>query len=104
MVTCADPDRAVRLAHTITKNYFKARALANIARALAATDPDRAARLIADAERLAQSITSKAEKDDVFASLANAVAATDPDRAQRFVKLINGEVSKIWAFIAIAQA
>ena len=34
-------------------------ALADIARALAATDPDRAARLIADAERIAQSITDK---------------------------------------------
>ena len=48
---------AERAAQSITDDYRKASALAGIAGALAATDPDRTARIIADAERAAQSIT-----------------------------------------------
>lgn len=54
--------------------------LASIAGALAATDPDRAARLITDAERTAQSITSDSSKDSALADIAGALAETDPDR------------------------
>ena len=60
----------------------KAIALADIAGALAATDPDRA-RLIADAERIAQSITDDYRKAVALANIAGALAATDPDRAER---------------------
>jgi hypothetical protein len=49
------------------------------ARALAATDPDRA-RLIADAERAAQSITDDDAKASALAAIARALAATDPGR------------------------
>ena len=44
---------AERIAHAITNEDQKASALSGVAKALAATDPDRAARLIADAERIA---------------------------------------------------
>ena len=49
-------------------------ALVAVARALAATDPDRA-------ERIAQSITDESRKASALADVARALAATDPDRA-----------------------
>ena len=72
----------------------KASALASIAGAVAATDPDRAARLIADAERFAQSITGKTAKASALASVAEAVAATDPDRAERIAQSITDEARR----------
>ena len=40
-LAATDPDRAERIAQSITDDSSKARALARIAGALAATDPDR---------------------------------------------------------------
>ena len=54
----------------------KAEALASVAEAVAATDPDRA-------ERLAQPITHEGSMAWVLIRIAKAVAATDPDRAER---------------------
>jgi hypothetical protein len=70
---------AERVAQSITDDYRKASALADVAGALAATDPDRA-RLIASAERVAQSITDDYRKASALAAIAGALAATDPDR------------------------
>ena len=61
----------------------KAAALSSVAEALAATDPDRAARLFAAAESIANSITNKYDKVAALSSVAKAVAATDPDCAAR---------------------
>jgi pimeloyl-ACP methyl ester carboxylesterase len=66
-LAATDPDRALRVAQSITDESSKATALAAVAGALAATHPDRAARLLSDAERIAQSIT------------------TDPRRAARVI-------------------
>jgi len=52
-------------------------ALAQVAKALAATDPARATQLTADAERIAQSITESG-KELAPAEVAKALAATDP--------------------------
>ena len=71
-----DPDRAERIAQSITDEHEKAVALASLARAAAATDPDRA-------ERIAQSITEQNSKTVTLARIAEAVAASDPDRAAR---------------------
>jgi hypothetical protein len=80
-VAAADPGRAARLtadaerlAQAITIEDYKAQALARIAEAVAAADPDRA-------ERLAQAITSDYQKAVVLAGIAEAVAAADPGRA-----------------------
>jgi hypothetical protein len=48
---------AKHAAESVTSEYSKVFALAAVARVLAATDPDRAAQVIADAERIARSIT-----------------------------------------------
>ena len=57
-LTAIDPDRAERIAQSIPDKSWKVYALADIAKALAATDPGRAARLIAEAERIGRSSTA----------------------------------------------
>ena len=64
---------AERVAQSIPDDYWKARALADVAGALAATDPDRA-------ERVAQSIPDDDLKARALAVVARAPAAIDPDR------------------------
>jgi hypothetical protein len=59
----ADPDRAERIAHSITDKNTKARALASVAGMLATTDPDRG-------ERIAHSITDKSWMAGALARVA----------------------------------
>ena len=74
-----------RAAEPIGHGSAKASVLANIAVALAATNPDRVARLIADGERAAESITNRSGKASVLANIAVALAATNPDQAARLI-------------------
>ncbi len=50
--------------------------LSGVARALAATDPGRTARLLADAERIADSITDEFWKASALSNIAQALVAT----------------------------
>ena len=50
-LAATDPDRAERIARSITTGYEKTSALTGVAEALAAAEPDRAAWLFRDAER-----------------------------------------------------
>ena len=52
-----DSDRAERVARSIAETTLTAGVLTALARAVAPADPDRAGRLVADAERIAQSIS-----------------------------------------------
>ena len=88
---------AERIAQSITNKYWKASALAEVAAALAATDPDRA-------ERIARSITDKSEKATALAEVAAALAATDPDRAEHIARSITDEFWKARALVMIAEA
>src|SRR6266480_1724322 len=74
---------ALRAAHSITSEGAQARALAAVAEALAATDPDRAARLAIDAERLAESIPEPNAKASALAAVAGGLTPTDSDQAER---------------------
>jgi hypothetical protein len=76
--------------------YQKAQALAGVAQALAATDPDRA-------ERTAQSITDANQKAQALAGVAQALADTSPDRAENIVKSITNESLKAQALTRIAR-
>ena len=60
---------------------------------MAKCDPDRAARLLTDAERIADSITGKPAKASALGGIAQAVAATDPGRAER---IANSILDKLW--------
>ena len=53
-IAATNPGRAERLARALTADYHKAVALASVAREVSAADPDRAVRLIDDAERHAE--------------------------------------------------
>ena len=61
---------AERSAQSITDEDDKASALVEVAKAMAATDPDHAARLLADTERIAQSITDENLKALAFVQIA----------------------------------
>lgn len=73
-----DPQRADRLAATITDRRLKAPAVAAIAEHLARLDPDRA-------EHLASSIREKMYKAMALAWVARAVAEDDAQRADRLL-------------------
>ena len=75
---CTLAGAAASDAQSITDDSTRASALASIAGALAATDPDRA-------EPAAQSITDDYSKARALVSIAGALAATDPDRAARLI-------------------
>jgi hypothetical protein len=83
----------------------------DVAKALAATDPDRAAQLLTDAQRSARSITDKAHKASALSRIARALAVTDPDRAaqlltnaERIARSITYEPSKASTLSRIAEA
>jgi serine/threonine protein kinase len=90
-------DDAERIAQSITNKYWKASALAAVATALAATDPDRA-------EHIARSITTESSKATALAEVATALAVTDPDRAERIARSITDELWKARALVMIAEA
>ena len=112
-----DSDRAARLigdsertAQSITDEYRKVRALAAIAKVLAATDPERATRLFGDAERTAHSVPNTGLEARGFwatralAEVAKALVASNPDRAERIARSITDEPQKAWALAEVAQA
>ena len=74
-VAATDPDRAERIANSITNEFWRAAGAGRVAAALAATDPDHAARLLADAERIANSITDASSKASALRGIAEAMAA-----------------------------
>lgn len=90
---------AERIAQPITPEDSKASALAIIAGALAAINPDRAL-------QTAQSITRDLPRVSAFARVAKALAATDPDQAARLVA--NAEriarcMTHDWSDVALAK-
>jgi hypothetical protein len=99
---------------SITDDSSKASALARIAGELAATNPDRAARvrddrtraahLLLDARRSADSITDEGSKARALAEVVEVLAATDPDRAERLAQTITDEGWKADALADVAEA
>jgi hypothetical protein len=74
-------DHAEQAARTITKPYSQARALTTVAKALAETDPNRAAALATDAEQTARTITDPNMQAQALTAVAGVLAETDPNRA-----------------------
>jgi hypothetical protein len=89
-----DPEDAERVARSAPEDYLSASMLTVVARALAATDPGRAGRLIADIERFAQSLPDQSRLDEMWkaqllALVVSPLAALDPDRAERLAESIS---------------
>jgi hypothetical protein len=87
---------AERIASSITDEFSKASALSGVAKAVAATDPDRAV-------RIASSITVESSKASALSGVAKVVAATDPDRAARIASAITDESWKASALSGVAK-
>ena len=121
----ADAERA---AQSITSDPRMAPALTMVARALAATDPDRAVRVAQSitnepwramalanivgalaatdpdrAEHIAQSITEKEREASALADIVDVLAATDPDRAERIAQSITSEPWRASALAKVAE-
>ena len=71
---------------------------------VAATDPDRADRLTADAERIAQSIAKEGPKALALVRITESVVATDPDHAEGIARSIIQEDRKEFALSCVARA
>ena len=112
---------AERIASSIPSESTRASALVKIARAVAVTNPDRAALLIADAERFAESSSDQSSfgesgKIGALVDVATALGLTDPDRAARLIddaeriaqsltyKDRMNAVQKVFSLIAITRA
>jgi tetratricopeptide (TPR) repeat protein len=78
-------------------------ALANVAKVLATTDSDGAARLTGDAENIAQSITIESLKATALATVAEAMATTDPGRAEQIARAVTDESSMATALANIVK-
>jgi hypothetical protein len=91
--TAKDPDK-------------KSRALAELAQAVAISgDPDRARRLLNDAETVARTAKNPDKKFRALAELAQAVAATgDLDRAEELIRTIPRSVHRDQAFAEVVSA
>jgi hypothetical protein len=88
---------ALQAVQAITDEYTREPALADIAQAVAVTDPDRA-------ERIAQEITDEYRRERALAEIANALAATDPDRAERIARALSIPHVKAWVLTGTAEA
>lgn len=83
--------------------------LSDLAKAVAAIDPGRAARLADDAERTANATSDNSSfdnymKSQVLIGVAVAVAVTDPGRAERIANGITNERAKAEALSGVAEA
>jgi hypothetical protein len=95
---------ALRAAHSITDDAAKARALAAVAGAVAATDPGRGRRLIADAQRIAESIPGEDARAPALAAVADGLAAIDAAHAARLAQSIAEPGPRASALAAAAAA
>jgi hypothetical protein len=83
----------------------RARALARVAKAVAVTDPARAARLVAEAERIARSVTMYPwGRTLALFDAAKAMAAIDPYKAEHIARSIDDEFVRAQAFAKVAKA
>jgi hypothetical protein len=99
------PADALRIAQSITDETWRARALVDVARAMKATDPDRASRLLAEAEHLARSSNTFGDSWVIaLTEIASAKAATEPDRAEQLAQSMADYEMDGWVFAAGARA
>jgi hypothetical protein len=84
----ADINHAEHVAQSIRSLYWRTKALVGVAEAVVATEPERAAGLLADAEETAQLITSE-NGQVALTEVAEALVAIDPDHAEQTAQSIN---------------
>ncbi|MEU1209436.1 hypothetical protein [Nocardia sp. NPDC005825] len=97
-------ERAEAIARSFSGLREQATALIKIAEVVAATDPDRAARLIGDAESIARAIPEPTWRDFMLAMVAVVAAAIDVDCAEAVVCTIADTAYRAQACAAVAGA
>ncbi|MEY9860610.1 hypothetical protein ABH935_006247 [Catenulispora sp. GAS73] len=104
-------DTAELLARQIVAPSSRAETLAAIAKAVAANDRPRAARLVDEATMIARTVKYESTRAELLVMIAEAVCVSDPARgselvgeAQAIASAILDESSKGWALAAIAEA
>ncbi|MEV8211686.1 caspase family protein, partial [Streptomyces sp. NPDC079189] len=95
---------AERIANTIGDGLWRTRALARVALAADAFDPERVGRLIDQVEQAASTITNEDYRWQALSAVATAVAAADPDRAERIANTFTNEDYRWQALSAVATA
>jgi len=96
-----DPDRAERIARSITKPRNRAERLLTVGDIVSPWDPARARRVFDEADRISRTLTGQ-DRSAVLVSLAVSLAATDPARAERTVWEIGDPWYEASAWIDIA--
>jgi hypothetical protein len=104
-------DSAERVVRSIIDLTVRAPSLAGLAASFAATNPDDAARLTADAQDIAEGFTDETQKSWTLADVAGVLAAADPDRAgwliadaERIARSITEEGLRVRALADVARA
>ena len=97
-------DQAVAVADHTDALGSKARALANVAAALAALDPIHASQLKAQAVAAADRIAAPFDREKTFADIAATLVVADPGRALVAADRINNPVQKAQALADMSAA
>ena len=97
-------DDATRAALEVPGEENKAEALAHVAAAVAAFDPDRATQLINRAEHLLQPAADKRDRDVALAWITTALVTIDPGRAEQLAKSITMDYYQAVALTEVAVA
>ncbi|MFC8042516.1 hypothetical protein, partial [Nocardia sp. NPDC057353] len=100
----AEHDRAEAIAHSYSTPDQQAAALTQLVRAVAATGPDRAARLRNRAEVIARTITNPNSQATALTRLAEAVAATDLNWAEAITRTIADPYRQATALARLVEA
>ncbi|MFB6709927.1 caspase domain-containing protein, partial [Streptomyces sp. NPDC056333] len=95
---------AERIANTIGDGLWRTRALARVALAADACDPDRVGRLIDQVEQAASTIANEDYRWQALSAVATSVAAVDPDRAEHLANTITNQYTRWQALGAVAAA
>ena len=97
-------DDATRAALEVPGEENKAEALAHVAAAVAAFDPDRATQLINRAEHLLPPAADKRDRDVALAWITTALVTIDPGRAEQLAKSITMDYYQAVALTEVAVA
>jgi len=99
-----DPDRALRIALSVTDDFWRAWALLGLADKLASSDPIRMGQVLSTVERLAGSITHEGLRGSVLESLARTLVSTDLVHAKDIADSITDLSDKVQALASVAAA
>ena len=103
VMAATDPWRAEIIARSIEDAPTRTNALAEVAWAVAAADPEQAAWLAAEAEAAARSIEDAPTRANALAKIIRAVTAADPQRAEAIANSIEDASTRAKALAGLVH-